>query len=144
MATMCGAGLHDLDAPGGRHPVGKYRAGVRIGTTTICRVCYMASTQRRKRARRARNRDVFLKMYGGACACCGIDRPVFLALDHVQNNGYLDRRGGNLERTQKRNNSPVYARAVAEYRPDLYQILCHNCNYAKHAEDNHTCREETQ
>lgn len=72
-------------------------------------------------------------MYGGRCVCCGIDRPIFLALDHVQNDGNVERSGGS--------NRSSYRRAVKEYRPDRYQILCHNCNFAKHWEDNHTCKE---
>lgn len=67
-------------------------------------------------------------MYGGRCVCCGIDRPIFLALDHVRGDGKADRARGK-----------VLARAIAEHRPDLYQILCHNCNMAKYHEENHTC-----
>lgn len=60
--------------------------------------------------------------YGGKCQVCGIDDPVILALDHVNNDGHVDKRGGY----------PLYRKLKREGWPqDRYQLLCHNCNYRK-------------
>ena len=66
-----------------------------------------------------------INAYGGACACCGENWPDFLAIDHVRGNGNLERKktgkGRYLYKWLKNNNYP----------PE-YQVLCHNCNWAKH------------
>ena len=65
--------------------------------------------------------------YGGAvCACCGETELVFLALDHINGGGSQHRKelgalGEVLYRTLRR-----------EGFPPGYQVLCHNCNQAKH------------
>lgn len=66
-----------------------------------------------------------LQMYGGRCACCGETEEKFLGIDHVRNDGWLDRKRG-LSGTQlyqwlKRNGWPK----------EGFQLLCHNCNLAK-------------
>lgn len=54
------------------------------------------------------------------CACCGESELKFLAVDHVNNDGYLHRKK-SLYHTVKNEGFPR----------DKYQILCHNCNMAK-------------
>jgi hypothetical protein len=63
--------------------------------------------------------------YGGArCICCGIDNAVFLCLDHIANDGAHDRRT-NGDGTQ-------YLRKLKKAGwPKGFQVLCHNCNFAK-------------
>jgi hypothetical protein len=76
----------------------------------------------------ALKREVF-EAYGGAfCACCGEDHLVFLGIDHVNGCGNSERR--DVSKGQG---------GVAFYRwlkrnefPEGYQVLCHNCNFAKH------------
>jgi hypothetical protein len=68
----------------------------------------------------------FLVMYGDKCVCCGESKRIFLTMDHVQNDGNQRReKYGN-------NNLKEYRIALKEYRPDIYQVLCYNCNHAKH------------
>jgi hypothetical protein len=63
------------------------------------------------------------------CSCfgCGVDTPEFLTLDHINGDGSLHRKtlntkgGANFYAWLKKNNYP----------PGL-QILCMNCNMAKH------------
>lgn len=69
--------------------------------------------------------------YGGRCTCCGEDRVVFLTLDHVNNDGAQHRaaigaqhRGGGLR---------LYNWVRRNNYPDTIQLLCRNCNWAKHA-----------
>lgn len=66
------------------------------------------------------DRDRFIEMYGGKCACCGEEERDFLALDHV---------GGQVGKKREHSYDAV-RRALLEYRPDTYRILCHNCNMA--------------
>lgn len=69
-------------------------------------------------------RDQAFAAYGGAvCVCCGETEKVFLCLDHINNDGAQDRRRGR---------ATLYRRLRAAKWPPGFQILCHNCNYAKH------------
>jgi RNase P subunit RPR2 len=69
-------------------------------------------------------RNDVITHYGGRCVCCGEDREVFLALDHIDGGGRAHRKevgtGHNFYLWVKKNG----------YSSDL-QVLCHNCNWAK-------------
>lgn len=60
--------------------------------------------------------------YGGECGCCGEKIWQFLTIDHINNDGYIDKRdnGYNLKQLPK-----------LGYPKDNYQLLCMNCNYSK-------------
>lgn len=65
--------------------------------------------------------------YGGyKCACCGETEPLFLGLDHIENNGKEHREsignwgGHGLYKWLERNNYPKG-----------FQVLCMNCNHGK-------------
>lgn len=76
-------------------------------------------------ANRARNeRSQVLDAYGGKCRCCGETEPVFLAIDHVDNDG-------NVERRQGLRAGNLCRKIIKEGFPPKYQVLCHNCNAAK-------------
>lgn len=66
-------------------------------------------------------RVAVLRTLGGECACCRITEPVFLDLDHIDNDGNKDR---------AKTNSATWRLALRE--PHRFQILCRNCNWAKH------------
>lgn len=78
----------------------------------------------RDRARRIKERVIL--HYGDACACCHESNIAFLCLDHV--NG-----GGNKHRAEVGGGSSFYGWIVRNGFPDGFQILCHNCNFAKGA-----------
>jgi len=63
------------------------------------------------------------KLMGNTCACCGEDDPIYFQIDHVNNDGYLERKEGKGRRT-------TLKRYMAA--PHNYQLLCANCNIAKH------------
>jgi len=77
-----------------------------------------------------------LKEYGSKCTCCNEDKIEFLSIDHIDGKGAEHRKslgldygsdektvaGHNFYRWLKKNNYPK----------DNFQILCFNCNYAKH------------
>lgn len=66
--------------------------------------------------------------YGGyRCAWCGIDEPLVLAIDHVENNGRDHRKeigsvGGHKFYKWLKDNG----------YPKGFQVLCMNCNHAKY------------
>jgi hypothetical protein len=81
----------------------------------------------RNKARNKELRDIALAMYGSKCECCGEKERPFLAFDHI--NG-----GGGVQRRTMRSGSTVHSKwlvALGKPRPDI-RILCHNCNFAYH------------
>lgn len=70
-------------------------------------------------------RKSILENYGGACACCGESREIFIALDHIN--------GGGTKEAERMGSGGVYRKVRdAGFPKDKYQLLCHNCNWAKH------------
>lgn len=80
-----------------------------------------------KEYQRSARIDAIRHYSGGsmACACCGEARIEFLAIDHVHG-------GGNRHRREK---GVSYLATWLKSRgfPAGFQILCHNCNFAKSA-----------
>ena len=74
------------------------------------------------RERKQRWRTNVLMHYGNKCACCGETRREFLALDHKYGNGQRHRKqiGGG--------SNGMYRWAVRNNFPDIFRVLCHNCN----------------
>lgn len=67
-----------------------------------------------------------IEAYGGFCVCCGEKTPEFLTIDHINNDGNVERKihglsGAALYRFLKDSGFPK----------DRYQLLCMNCNFAK-------------
>lgn len=78
-----------------------------------------------QRERNAALRAELLAAYGSACACCGERQPLFLDLDHVENDGAAHRR-------EVGNNTQVALQLRAQGWPKgRYQLLCCNCNQGK-------------
>lgn len=71
---------------------------------------------------RVENRNKFLDMYGRICNCCGEMQVEFLTMEHKL---------GQIGEKRKESGDTGYRIAVKEYRPDLYETLCMNCNFAK-------------
>jgi len=74
-------------------------------------------------------RKEMLLAYGGKCSMCGIDNPIVLDIDHIDNKGSVDRKNGmwgwRLYRWLRKN----------KYPKDNFQLLCRNCNWIKHMEN---------
>jgi hypothetical protein len=65
------------------------------------------------------------EILGNKCACCGEDNFLFLTIDHVNNDGYKDKK-------RRRNLTYLmYIEIIRNTFPGKYQILCWNCNCAK-------------
>jgi len=72
-------------------------------------------------------REAAILAYGGfECACCGETQKMFLALDHIKNDGANDRRNN------AGSNGLYYRLKKDNYPAGLFQVLCHNCNWGKY------------
>jgi len=72
-----------------------------------------------------RLRNEVLSHYGGqppSCACCGERKTEFLVIDHINNDGAAHR---------KTFKGPLYQWLRNNRFPPGFQVLCHNCNFAK-------------
>lgn len=76
-----------------------------------------------EQSRKSKNKlkSTLFDMYGHDCALCGFDDKRALTLDHIKNNG-------NLERKELGERG-VYYKARDNYLPDEYRILCMNCQF---------------
>ena len=77
-------------------------------------------------ADRARLRKEVLAAYGDKCACCSIADHVFLAIDHVNDDGHEHRR-----KLGCRSSTTTFRWLKKNAYPKEFQILCFNCNEAK-------------
>lgn len=85
-----------------------------------CAPCRAAKAASQKKLRQ----DV-LDAYGRRCACCGETEERFLTIDHVNNDGHIERK-----RYAK---VKIHARIRRQGYPPTYQILCWNCNCGRAA-----------
>lgn len=63
------------------------------------------------------------------CACCGETELVFLAIDHIDNNGAEHRRSLSPDAPRSVH---VIRELARQGWPEGFQVLCSNCNWAKH------------
>ncbi len=81
--------------------------------------------------------DEVLQALGNRCACCGEDNIVFLTVDHINNDGYKEKKNG------RRSGRALWSRVRAEGFPkDKYRILCFNCNCGRARLANKICPHE--
>jgi hypothetical protein len=74
-----------------------------------------------------RVKDAVYAAYGGyRCACCGETEKSFLAIDHVENDGYAHRKQIGF-----RGGIGIYLWIIKNQFPDGFQVLCYNCNQSK-------------
>jgi hypothetical protein len=65
------------------------------------------------------------EILGNKCVCCGETQQIFLSLDHIQNDGYIDRIKHGRRTTYQ------YKEIIENPDQKKYQLLCMNCNWAK-------------
>lgn len=73
-----------------------------------------------------------LMAYGGHCVCCRTSYLPHLTLDHVEGGGSAERR--------ERKGTNLYRIARREGYPPRFQVLCWNCNWAKHTQGECGCQ----
>ncbi len=86
--------------------------------------------EQRKRVER---KQEVLNAYGGVCACCGEANPAFLVIDHVNNDGARHRETIGMGKRKIGSGSIMHRWLIANQFPSGFQILCANCNMAKHS-----------
>lgn len=90
---------------------------------TKCAQCALEANNRSK----ASHHKIFLAIlnaYGGKCACCGINEPTFLTVDHIDG-------GGEKHRRNVGEGTHFYKWIVKNNFPKSLQLLCANCNTSK-------------
>lgn len=87
----------------------------------------------RKTYRRYRTkiRKFILDFFGSKCVKCGFDNPKALQLDHINGDGYKDRKK-RWNWFQKYKWIKRYPKAAKK----KYQLLCANCNWIKKFDNN--------
>jgi len=74
-------------------------------------------------------KDQVFNAYGGyICKCCGEDEPMFLSIDHIDNNGATERKSG----LYRGSGTAFYQWLRKNKFPSGYQVLCMNCQIGKH------------
>lgn len=101
---------------------------VHDGELTTCAECTALERDRR----RARRLEVF-SAYGNRCSCCGEGCLEFLSIDHVNGDGADERR------RHRTHGHTFYGKIIAAGFPARYQLLCHNCNFAKRTTPGRFC-----
>ncbi len=95
----------------------------KVGGSFYCKPCW--NTLRKEYY--DNKKIIVFAHYGGSCNCCGEDTISFLSIDHVNNDG-KDHRWKNGNRIS---GVHLYQKIIKANFPDLYQLLCMNCNFGK-------------
>jgi hypothetical protein len=95
------------------------------------RICKTCESKRDKDKKLRLKQETFAE-YGGKCVCCGEKETVFLTIDHINNDGNIERKRA-LRRGKHLKGSNFYCYLKKRRYPKTnYQLLCWNCNAAKH------------
>ena len=90
------------------------------GLNTICKKC----THKKSSAKNKLIKTLILDNYGHECVGCGNKDDDILTIDHINNDGWLERK------TEK---NSLYRRLIKLGFPkDNFQVLCYNCNIKKY------------
>lgn len=96
--------------------------------TTEERVAFRrAEADKTNRQHRRLRAEVFAA-YGDECRCCGETEPMFLSIDHIDNDGAEMRASG----VHGGGGSQFYQWLRKNGFPTGFQVLCLNCNIGKH------------
>lgn len=91
----------------------------------ICKVCRRPQSV----AEKLTVKRLTIETYGGECVCCGENTLEFLTIDHIDGNGAEERHNLNMGGGHQ-----FYHWLKKQgYPKGNYQVLCFNCNFAKHA-----------
>ncbi len=99
------------------------------------RLCKSCSISKRKSYNKTirKQKDLVYNYYGGyKCNCCGESREIFLVIDHINNDGNIHRKEISKGKHSSSSRShKLCSWIIRNNYPPMFQILCHNCNYAK-------------
>lgn len=91
-----------------------------------CDICYKAIRESTRNRTKVLKAEV-IQHYGARCAYCGESEPIFLTVDHINNDGYMCRN----KQGKRLVGRPLYKYIVTNGFPSNIQVLCFNCNCAK-------------
>ena len=93
---------------------------------------YRDINNKSQRINRKKLRLKVLQHYSGndipSCDCCGENRLQFLALDHKFGDGNIHRRSLSKQKINIYPSTEMYRWAFNNNYPDMFRVLCHNCN----------------
>lgn len=95
----------------------------------LCDFC-RAYNRRKYKEYYNRRREIVFDFFGDKCACCGETERMFLSVDHINNDGNIQRKqttDGGRDMYRKLTNA-----ILAGNPPKDLQLLCRNCNWGKH------------
>jgi hypothetical protein len=103
-----------------------------LNKKTKTNIAYNQKHKDRTALYRKRVKKLAMDKYGAKCACCGIDELMFLTIDHINNDGALERKTlGNGKNNY--GGSAFYFKLIKEEKRADLQILCFNCNLGRNA-----------
>lgn len=91
------------------------------------KICINCSEQYYSKLKNLTIKLATIKAYGGRCVDCGETNIGFLTLDHIYNNGAIDRKNKIL----MSGTSGYEKLCKLGFPKNELQILCYNCNYKK-------------
>ena len=96
---------------------------------------FVESEKKRGREYWRKLRHEVIMAYGGyKCNCCGETEPLFLVIDHVNNDGAEHRRSISNRKdcgNGKGASADTWRWLKNNDYPDGFQVLCMNCNFGK-------------
>lgn len=98
-----------------------------------CRGCYLERSRRYAKERADRYKREVIDHYGGYCACCHEAEVAFLTIDHVDGNGSAHRTE-LFGKNKGKGGMAFYRWLIKNSFPGGFQVLCFNCNVAKHTQ----------
>lgn len=98
-----------------------------IETAATCKTCNDKYYKEYNPSRSLELRDKVYAYYGNQCQCCSETNPLFLTIDHINNDGAKHRR----EIRKLGTGSNFYYWLVSNNFPEGFQLLCFNCNCGK-------------
>ena len=87
-----------------------------------------AEAKRTKDSQDRRRNEVFAAYGGYRCACCSETERMFLSIDHINNDGNVERKSG----AYRSSGTAFYLWLCKQKFPPGYQVLCMNCQVGKH------------
>lgn len=93
-----------------------------VNNKTRCQICLDKQNKKCKEIKK----QAYAGYGGFICNCCRVTEEAFLSLDHIANDGAKQR-----QTKHPYGGINLYRWIVANNFPQIFQILCHNCQWGK-------------